>query len=177
VRKEYLAFVWGRLEKKQGIIDRPIGRHRGDRKKMSSVRFLPNARRAITEWSVEETYPIAVRQKSSYVTLLRLRPSTGRTHQIRVHLADMGFPLVGDKTYGRKTHIAIASGNTAMLVDFPRQALHAARLGVAHPRTGVWLEFGATLPEDMQSLLNHLRQSSDESVASQPGVDKERVIS
>ncbi|HET8563707.1 MAG TPA: RluA family pseudouridine synthase [Candidatus Binatia bacterium] len=181
VSKEYLALVWGQLEKKHGIIDRPVGRHRADRKRMSSIRFVSNAKRAVTEWSVEETYPIATPAKSlSHVTLLRLKPSTGRTHQIRVHLADVGFPLVGDKTYGRKAGTAsIATGNIPTLVDFPRQALHAAKLGVTHPRTGGGLEFRAALPQDMESLLNRLKQSAADQkcVGRKPGVDKEIVIS
>ncbi len=161
VRKEYLALVWGELDKKRGVIDRPIGRHRGDRKRMSSIHCLPRSREAITEWQVEESFEVGLRRhRFSSITLLRLNPRTGRTHQIRVHLADQGYPVVGDRIYGPKRQGLIKNPmEVPGLVDFPRQALHAERLGFSHPCTGVTLEFQAPLPPDMQRLLNCLRQS------------------
>ena len=159
VRKEYLAVVWGRMEKEQGVIDRPIGRHRRDRKRMSSVRADSRVREALTEWRAEEFFPMGRSgNRFSCVTLLRLRPRSGRTHQLRVHLADEGYPVVGDRVYGPKRR-SFAEGNSLeLLCDFPRQALHAERLGFIHPRTGAVLEFCAPLAPDMRRLLHGLRE-------------------
>jgi 23S rRNA pseudouridine1911/1915/1917 synthase len=161
VKKEYLALVWGRPKVNYGIIDRPIGRHRSDRKRMSSVYSLPRKREAVTEWNVEKCF----RNNNgtvglSWVSLLRLRPRTGRTHQIRVHLADMGHPLVGDKVYGRKP--ARGSVKTDDLSSIGRQALHAERLCLFHPRTGALTEFYAPLPKDIAALLQTLGEQDSE---------------
>ena len=157
-KKEYLALVWGKLKGDHGTVDRPIGRHRSDRKRMSSIYSLPKRREAITDWSLEKCY----RNKNgeigpAWVSLLRLMPRTGRTHQIRVHLADLGHPLIGDKIYGRKRpNKGARSGNVCSLDSFSRQALHAERLGILHPRSGKPAEFYAPLAEDMTLLLETL---------------------
>lgn len=157
VEKEYVALVRGRMAMEQGTVDRPIGRHRSDRKKMSSVYFLKPARQAATDWAVEERFKLgAGATHSSFATLLRLRPRTGRTHQIRVHLADLGHPLVGDRVYGNKRSSAQSPGNSSV-ESFPRQALHAEKLAIHHPRTGRRMEFVAQLPEDLDELLRALR--------------------
>jgi 23S rRNA pseudouridine1911/1915/1917 synthase len=154
VTKEYLTVVWGKLPAVGGIIDRPIGRHRSDRKRMSSLRALPRTRQAVTEWKLENCFPMDDHQSSwRWVSLLRVRPRTGRTHQIRVHLADLGHPVVGDKVYGHKGR---KGSKKSPLDDFPRQALHAERLEIVHPRTGKRMVFCAPLPEDMKKLLQHL---------------------
>jgi 23S rRNA pseudouridine1911/1915/1917 synthase len=158
VKKEYLAVVLGKPKDRHGIIDRPIGRHRSDRKRMSSLHALAKKREAITEWVVEKSFRRKEEAPSaSWVSLLRLVPKTGRTHQIRVHLADMGHPLVGDKVYGRKRPNPTAkSGGVSGSDSFPRQALHAERLSLFHPRTGDLMEFYAPLAQDIQSLLQAL---------------------
>lgn len=158
VRKEYLALVWGKMEGAKGRIDRPIGRHRRDRKRMSSLHFLPRSRDAITEWHVAGSFKVrACADGWSWVTLLRLKPLTGRTHQLRVHLADQGHPLVGDRVYGRGCP-GWANDDVEVpgLKDFPRQALHAQRIEFTHPRTGTPVEFCAPLPWDMRRLLDAL---------------------
>ena len=156
VAKEYLAVAWGRMAKQKGAIDRAIGRHRSDRKRMSSVRAGSRAREALTEWQVEEFFPTAKSgRRSAGVTLLRLRPHSGRTHQLRVHLADEGHPVLGDAVYGPKRRDAAAD---PILRDFPRQALHAERLAFSHPRTRLKMSFCAPLPADMAELLRRLRE-------------------
>jgi len=163
VRKEYLAVVWGRVDKEKGIIDRPIGRHRKDRKRMSSLHRLRRSRQAVTEWQVEARFPVAASGSPfSWVTLLRLRPVTGRTHQIRVHLSDQGYPVVGDRIYGpKKARLAKHRLELPTLVDFSRQALHAKRIIFSHPRTGAELEFSAPLFPDMEGLLDCLRERAE----------------
>ena len=142
------------------MINRPIGRHRSDRKRMSSRYSLPRRREALTEWQVEESFPLdAVGERGRWVTLLRLRPHSGRTHQIRVHLADQGFPVIGDRLYGRGPAArSFKSPLPPGLADFSRQALHAARLNFVHPRTNAAMQFSAPMPADMQELLRVLRE-------------------
>ena len=155
VGKQYLALAWGKIVPAEGRIDRPIGRHRSDRKRMSSLHVLNKAREASTEWRVEEHFAVNDAKSPGTVSLVRLRPLTGRTHQLRVHLADMGYPLIGDKIYGHKRQTA---GNYPVLSGFPRQALHAEELAIDHVRTGKRIKFRAPLAGDMQELLDHLRQ-------------------
>ena len=157
VRKEYLALVWGVMPKSEGAIDRAIGRHRSDRKRMSSVRAQARMRAALTEWRVEDVFPSgAARGRFARVSLLRLRPHSGRTHQLRVHLADEAHPVVGDPLYGPKPAAFAGHGVDATLSGFPRQALHAERLRFTHPVTGVAMEFHAPPPADMKRLLDRL---------------------
>jgi 23S rRNA pseudouridine1911/1915/1917 synthase len=155
IQKEYVALVWGKLKGASGIINQPIGRHRSDRKRMSSRYGLANSREAVTEWRVEKVLEIdSVSASPPCVSWLRLKPKTGRTHQLRVHLADLGFPIVGDKVYGykRKGH-AGQSDSLSQLTSFPRQALHAEKLSFLHPASKNPMSFCAPLPEDMQELL------------------------
>src|SRR6266850_1167400 len=184
VEKEYIALVWGGMRADRGTIDRAIGRHRSDRKRMSSLHMGGRAREAITEWWVEERF--AFDHNSAplrAVTLLRLRPRTGRTHQLRVHLADMGNPLIGDKVYGRKRN-----GNAAKLVgdqiidSFPRQALHAEKLTLLIGQNLRRMQFVAPLPSDLEKLLLCLREREIEDrgarivINARKGVDKRNAL-
>ncbi len=177
VHKEYLALVWGQVEPRQGIIDRFIGRHRADRKRMSSLYAIAPKREATTAWLVEERFRVGLRSnRYCRVSFLRLRPQTGRTHQIRVHLADEGYPIVGDRIYGPRPADLLRSGMALpALLEFPRQALHAAALTFNHPRTGARVEFQAPLPDDMRRMLDLLRSESSvfEAQKLEKGVDKE----
>lgn len=160
VRKEYLALVYGRIAADKGIIDRPIGRHRSDRKRMSSTRPADKKREAITEWVVEQRYALQGPGHSlCCLTLLRLIPRTGRTHQLRVHLADLGHPLVGDSLYGHKRGAGKADADT-VVSGFSRQALHAEKLTVELIRDRRKAEFIAPLPADLKNLLIHVHEQS-----------------
>ena len=159
VKKEYLALVWGLVGPDAGIINRPIGRHRSDRKRMSSVHTIARSREAVTEWQVEDRFAVGHKENSSAeMTLLRLRPQTGRTHQLRVHLADLGYPLVGDRVYGHGRHRATKGASSSLIVErFPRQALHAERLSLELGTVPGRREFVAPLAADFADLLSLLR--------------------
>ncbi|HVO11568.1 MAG TPA: RluA family pseudouridine synthase [Vicinamibacteria bacterium] len=150
VDKEYLALVHGLPARPRGEVDAPIGRDPAHRRRMS-VR-APRGRQALTSWAVEEAFDGAA--------LLRVRIHTGRTHQIRVHLASLGHPVVGDAVYGgTRTPSSRRVATREALQAFPRPALHAAHLAFTHPATGERLAFTATLPADMASLLDRLRDA------------------
>jgi 23S rRNA pseudouridine1911/1915/1917 synthase len=149
IHRVYLALVRGQPSADQGVVDKPLGRHAKDRKRISTATTKP--RTAITRWKVLE--------RLDGVTLLEVAPETGRTHQIRVHLASIGLPVAGDPVYGRlrkKTTVKDAALRRG-LQSLKRQALHAAVLGFAHPRSGEYLEFSAPMPEDMATLVSAMR--------------------
>lgn len=140
VTRRYLAVVHGRVTRDEGVIEAPIGRHPHDRTKMA-VHAPGKGKRAITRYRVLERL-----RESTYV---EARLETGRTHQIRVHLASLGHPVVGDDTYGRRVK------EPPMALD--GVALHAAVLGFVHPVTHQRMEFTAPLPQRIERLLSHLR--------------------
>jgi 23S rRNA pseudouridine1911/1915/1917 synthase len=143
IDRGYKAVVWGNPKGKAGVVEAPIGRARFDRKKMAVV---AEGKPAITHWTVEARFgtpPIAA--------LIDCRLETGRTHQIRVHMASLCHGLIGDKTYGRAP-----KGPPSMAAAFPRQALHAWLLGFRHPVTGKSLRFESNLPRDLNELLDSL---------------------
>jgi 23S rRNA pseudouridine1911/1915/1917 synthase len=130
VEKSYLALVHGRLEPEEAVIEAPVGRHPRYRQRMAVVE---GGREARTSYRV-------LRYLEGY-SLVEVTPATGRTHQIRVHLAALGHPVVGDAVYGRRSPL------------FPRQFLHALRLTFRHPRTGERLRLEAPLPDDLREAL------------------------
>jgi 23S rRNA pseudouridine1911/1915/1917 synthase len=149
VTKQYTAIVHGILKGEEGVIDLPIARHAVRRKEMSVA--STGGRRAVTRWHKEE-------ELSGNFSLLVVTPKTGRTHQIRVHLSHAGHPIAGDFVYGyRKTwwkkHFPAAQDKVE------RQMLHAGRLGFIHPKSRVYCEFTAPMPEDMQIVLGLLRRA------------------
>lgn len=146
VQKRYLAIVRGRVAKASGTIDQAIGRHPRERKRMS-VRGH-RARPAVTRWQVVERFADA--------TLVRLAPETGRTHQLRVHLAAIGHPVLGDRVYGRRR----AGRAAATPPDCVRQALHAEELRFAHPVSGEPVVVRAALPHDLDDVLARLRRDA-----------------
>ena len=147
VQREYLALCVGALTG-GGSVDRPIGRHRTDRLRMS---VRADGREAVTHYRIAERFAAH--------TLLRVSLETGRTHQIRVHLAHIGHPLVGDPLYGGRRQLTAGSSTPLReaLARFGRQALHAARLSFDHPVTGRPVDVESPLPEDFRALLEALR--------------------
>ncbi len=144
----YQALVWGGPKTLKGTIDAAIGRHPVDRKRMAVRRS--SGRKAITEWWVERRFGPALAPVAS---LMGAKLETGRTHQVRVHLAHLGCPVVGDPVYGRKSrNIAVPEA----LRVFARQALHAAILEFRHPRTRREMRFATELPQDFKTLLAEL---------------------
>ena len=135
--RTYVCLVCGRIRDDAGTIDAPIGRHPTDRKKMAVTQ--KNSRRAVTHWEVIARYP--------GVTHLRCRLETGRTHQIRVHLAHIGHPILGDTVYGNKKPVPGLTG----------QCLHATGLRFIHPRTGQPVELTCPRPEEFERMLEKLR--------------------
>ena len=150
VSKEYLGLVFGRPKARHGTIDAALGRDRSERKKISAN--TNHGREALTRWSVEEDFP------GPGVTLLRAFPRTGRTHQVRAHLAHIHHPLVGDTLYAGKQWKGIqeVSARQAM-ARFDRPALHAHRIAFAHPDDGRKMELEVAPPADMNALLATLR--------------------
>lgn len=145
INRRYKALVYGNLRQDSGVISLKIGRSETDRKKMSTK--TRRGKEAVTTWSVLERFGAA--------TLIEAKLGTGRTHQIRVHLASLGYPVLGDKTYGKKTQIDIKGKK----IIFPRQMLHAELLGFTHPAKGDYLEFKSEIPEDMTEVIAQLREA------------------
>jgi 23S rRNA pseudouridine1911/1915/1917 synthase len=140
-RREYLAVVFGAPAAESGTVDLPIGRHPVDRKKMAIVPEEKGGRRAVTRWSVKD--------RLGNYTLMQFQLETGRTHQIRVHTAQMGHPIVGDPVYGAGRSVG---------VNLEGQALHAWKLRLQHPVSGEWIEAIAPPPETFTVLLRVLKR-------------------
>ena len=152
LRKEYLALVAGLSRVRKGEVVLSIGRDPRDRKKMRAFKNAETApagaREARTLYESEREWP------ELGLTLLRCRLVTGRTHQIRVHLAAAGMPVVGDPVYGRPRYDRVRDPELARrLKDFPRQALHAERIGLRHPESNEELEIVAPVPADLSALI------------------------
>jgi 23S rRNA pseudouridine1911/1915/1917 synthase len=143
INRRYIALIYGNLREDEGEISLRIGRSESDRKKMSTR--IREGKEAVTNWKVIKRF--------SEATLVEVRLGTGRTHQIRVHFASIGHPVLGDRTYGKKVDIEI---KTKKKISFPRQMLHAELLGFTHPVTGEYLEFLSPVPEDMAKKIKDL---------------------
>ncbi len=158
VERAYSAIVWGVPMPPAGEIVGNIGRSPANRKKMAVVTEA-RGRSAVTRYRVERRFGGGIADTAA---LIECRLLTGRTHQIRVHLAHIGHPLIGDPAYGtragrRLAHAGAGAGPAgAAIAEFPRQALHARLLGFIHPITGERLSFDSPLPDDMAALLANL---------------------
>jgi len=142
IHRKYIALVSGPLKEDSGEISLSIGRSDSDRKKMSTR--TRRGKEAMTRWKLI--------RRLHKATLIEARLGTGRTHQIRVHFAAIGHPVLGDSTYGKKTEVELRGSK----VRIPRQMLHAETLGFEHPQTGQHMEFSSPLPDDMTELIEKL---------------------
>ena len=149
VQKAYLALLDGHLQPAWGRIEAPVGRDPRHRQRMS---VLPGGREAVTEYHVLEQYAHQTGMAAGDYALVEAGPRTGRTHQIRVHFASVGHPVVGDSVYGRRRP----------QLPVPRQFLHAWRLGFKHPDTGQRINLETPLPPDLASVLELLRRGSQQ---------------
>jgi 23S rRNA pseudouridine1911/1915/1917 synthase len=146
IEKHYIALLSGNIKEEKGEINSAIGRSLSDRKKMSTR--TKKGKEAVTLFEVIERFGPA--------TMARIRIITGRTHQIRVHFASIGKPVLGDSTYGKKTSLRI--GN--ITIPFRRQMLHAHTIRLRHPVSGEIMEFTAPVPEDMERAVEALKRSA-----------------
>jgi 23S rRNA pseudouridine1911/1915/1917 synthase len=157
MERGYLALVWGAPSRPQGTIDAPIGRHPSSRTKMA---VLPRGkgREAVTHWRVVESFGP---QRAPVASLIECSLETGRTHQVRVHLASIGHPLIGDPLYGKgfKSKLRALPGSLhEELAALSRQALHAAHLALVHPTTGTLLKFNSPLPPDLSGIVEAFKE-------------------
>jgi 23S rRNA pseudouridine1911/1915/1917 synthase len=171
IKREYWAIVWGALEQSSGIVEAHVGRSKADRKKMA---VIAGGKHAVTGYRVLRQF--------EYLSLLRLRLGTGRTHQIRVHLAHISHPVFGDPTYnGRRILYGPRTGVQKAEVQqllgmIQRQALHAKTLGFVHPATGKDIYFDSALPADMSAVLERLQGSHDVPIEGSPARVKPHVL-
>lgn len=156
IEREYNALIWGRFKHKKAEISNRLGRDKRDRKKVAVLKSDDDSGKlAITSYEVIEEY--------EFLSLIKLNLKTGRTHQIRVHMANADHPVFGDETYGgREPHsVNLTSGLKSQIKNLlemiPRQALHAKVLGFIHPRTNEKLRFESELPEDMKKIISKIK--------------------
>jgi 23S rRNA pseudouridine1911/1915/1917 synthase len=156
MERGYLALVWGVPSRPHGTIDAPIGRHPSSRTKMA---VLPGkGREAVTHWRVVETFG---RKDASIASLIECTLETGRTHQVRVHLAHIGRPLIGDPLYGKGFKSKQRKPPERLgdkLANLERQALHATSLAFVHPATGRLLKFNSRLPADLSEIVDAFKE-------------------
>lgn len=153
LHRAYLALCWGVPDRPSGVVDAPLGRSPGNRKKMAVVAQAAG-RHARTHYHVEQVF--ADIENEDFVSLMRLELETGRTHQIRVHMAHIRHPVLGDPVYGtgfKASARRLSEAARAALNQLRRQALHAAELGFEHPSSGEEMSFHSALPDDMARLV------------------------
>ena len=156
LERGYLALVWGAPSRPHGTIDASIGRHPASRTKMAVLKA--KGREAVTHWRVVKTFG---RKDAPIASLIECTLETGRTHQVRVHLAHIGHPLIGDPLYGPgfKTKLRkLPEPLRGKLATLDRQALHAARLAFIHPATGTLLKFNSPLPADLAEIVDAFKE-------------------
>jgi 23S rRNA pseudouridine1911/1915/1917 synthase len=159
MERRYLALVWGDVREDRIVVDVPIGRHQRDRKRMAAVAQPAEGR------SLRPAYTdVAVIERYGPMTLVEAKLGTGRTHQVRVHLAHIGHPVVGDPVYGlrqaRRHKAALGRESLQLVEQLGGQALHAHSLRFAHPRTSQLVSFAAPMPPEMARLVAHFGSAS-----------------
>lgn len=151
LKRVYLGIIWGAVIPPNGKIEANIGRSKMNRKKMAI--FRSGGKKAITHYKTLQNF-------GGLFSELECRLETGRTHQIRIHLANRGHSIVGDKTYGnskKKSLLLLPDETRSFIENFPRQALHSKEISFQHPKTGKILHFEAKIPEDIQGLIQRLK--------------------
>jgi len=146
INRKYAAIIYGNIKEDSGEIEMKIGRAVSDRKKMSTQ--TKRGKEAVTKWKIIKRFGSA--------TLIEAKLRTGRTHQIRVHFSAIGHPVLGDRTYGKKTEVEVKVEGIRKKIIFPRQMLHAETLGFVHPATKEYIEFSSPLPKDMEDCIKKL---------------------
>ncbi len=150
IRREYLAVVWGKLNNDQGIIKTHITPKRSNRKVMCVAKTI--GKLAVTHYVVEKNMKRA--------SLVKCILETGRTHQVRVHMSHIGHSIIGDQVYGKNSSKSIKyAKHSHFICNFNRQALHAYKLGLYHPKTKDYMEFYSDLPEDIDTLINEFKSN------------------
>lgn len=153
--RKYVALVWGDIDGDEGTVDKNIGRHKTERKRMATYDDPMEGKPSVTHYKVLERF--------GYVTLVECILETGRTHQIRVHMASLGHPVFMDDRYGGNVIVkGTIFSKYKQFIDncfsiCPRQALHAKELGIEHPETKKWMQWDSELPADMQALIKKWR--------------------
>jgi 23S rRNA pseudouridine1911/1915/1917 synthase len=147
IERAYQAIVWGLPPDPSGSVDRPIGRHPKDRKRMAVVE---GGKRALTHYRLREAF-------GALAARLDVELATGRTHQIRVHLAALGLGIIGDPVYRPRRRPQVGAALQRQVADFERIALHACRLGFVHPVSGEWRSFERPPPPSFERLCEYLR--------------------
>lgn len=174
LRRSYLALVWGVPVPRHGVVDAPLTRSAANRTKIIVAR--PGVgREAITHYEVVATFDGP--ETAGVVSLVQLQLETGRTHQIRVHMAHIGHPILGDQLYGAgfKTRVArLHEGAREKVIVLGRQALHAAELGFEHPRREQAMHFRSAIPEDIQAVIDALESSGRGLSGAKPNGDRLR---
>ena len=156
LERGYLALVWGAPSRPQGVIDAAVGRHPTSRTKMAVLK--DRGREAVTHWRVVATFG---RGKEKIASLLECTLETGRTHQVRVHLAAIGHPLIGDQLYGpgfKSKLRRLPEPLRGKLAALGRQALHATHLAFVHPKSGTLLKFNSELPPELSEIVEEFKE-------------------
>jgi 23S rRNA pseudouridine1911/1915/1917 synthase len=163
LERGYLALVWGTPPRPRGTIDAPIGRHPTSRTKMAILSEAKGGRPAVTHYEVVDTFGARQGERGlePIASLLECRLETGRTHQVRVHLASIGTPLIGDAVYGpgfKSKLRTLPPPLQHQVARLGRQALHAATLAFVHPVTGSLLKFNSPLPDDLRQIVRGFKE-------------------